>query len=177
MMGRKLRTIIPMIPEMLDPEWMDRDDVFLRDQQYKEWYKCSYDQHYNAQPLPKLKPGDSVRIKTVKDKLWLTQGTILEADTKRRLYTVETPRGTYSSDRRHLQKTDRPVHSNYSELVIPSETFVPDADPNPPVTGKELRPQNQNACDIPTVPQSPGVIQTCSGRAIRRPKNLDNYFC
>lgn len=36
MMGRKLRTTIPMIPEMLDPEWMDRDDVFLRDQRYKE---------------------------------------------------------------------------------------------------------------------------------------------
>lgn len=54
MIGRKLRTTIPMIPEMLDPEWMDRDDVFLRDQRYKERYKCSYDQQFNAQPLPEL---------------------------------------------------------------------------------------------------------------------------
>lgn len=71
MMGRKLRTTILVIPEMLDPEWMDRDDVFLRDQRYKERYKCGYDQHYNTQPLPELKPGDSVRIKTDKDKLWI----------------------------------------------------------------------------------------------------------
>lgn len=177
---------------MLDPEWMDRDDVFFRDQRYKERYKCSYDQYYNAQPLPILKPGDSVRFKTDKDKLWLTQGTVQEADTKRRPYIVETPKGTHSRNctgsrykkatvhcwnRRHLQRTGRPVHSNDSEPVIPSETFVPDADPNPPVTDKEFRPQKKNACDIPTVPQSPGVTQTRSGRAIRRPKNLKDYVC
>lgn len=77
----------------------------------------------------------------------------------------------------HLQKTGRPVHSNDSEPVIPSETFVPDADPNPPVTDKELRPHKQNACDIPAVPQSHGVTQTRSGRTIRRPKNLKDYVC
>lgn len=90
---------------------------------------------------------------------------------------VSADASSYGRNRRHLQKTDRPVHSNYSEPVIPSETFVPDADPNPPDTDKELRPHNQNACDIPTIPQSPGVTQTRSGRAVRRPKNLDDYVC
>ena len=31
-MGRKLRTLVPTLPEKLKPEWMDHDNVFLRDQ-------------------------------------------------------------------------------------------------------------------------------------------------
>lgn len=179
MMGRKLRTTVPTLPEWLEPEWMDRDEVFLRDLRYKERYKSGYDQHHNVRPLAELKPGDSVRIKTDKDKLWVTQGTVQEADPKTRSYVVGTPRGSYRRNRRHLQKTDRSVFSDrYSKPVVPADTFISDADQEPQVISKESQSQEPKATsDVPLTPQSPkqGVIQTRSGRVVQRPKNLDDY--
>ena len=64
MMGRKLHTTVPTFPEKLKPEWIDHDNVFLRDQIHKEHYKSYYDQRHNAHHLSELKPEDSVRIKT-----------------------------------------------------------------------------------------------------------------
>lgn len=180
MMGRKLRTTVPTLPERLDPEWMDHDDVYLRDQRYKERYKSGYDRRHNVRPLAELKPGDSVRIKTDKDKLWLTQGTVQEGDPKTRSYIIETPRGSYRRNRRHLQKTDKLSFSDHSKTLIPAETFIPDADQTPPVVLKESQSPQQEpkiASDIPKIPQSPrpGVVQTRSGRVVQRPKNLDDY--
>ena len=61
-------TTVPMLPEKIKPEWMDHDNVFLCDQIFKEHYKSCYDQRHNAHdPLPELKPEDSVRIKTDKE--------------------------------------------------------------------------------------------------------------
>ena len=39
LMGRKIRTLVPTLPENLEPEWLDRDDVCLTDSKHKERYK------------------------------------------------------------------------------------------------------------------------------------------
>jgi hypothetical protein len=45
MMGRKIRTLVPALPETLDPAWPDSDDIRLRDASYKDRAKNYYDCH------------------------------------------------------------------------------------------------------------------------------------
>jgi hypothetical protein len=157
------------------------EDVLLRDARYKERYKSCYDRRHNAHPLAELKPGDSVRIKTDKEKLWRTQGTVQEADPKSRSYIVETPRGSYRRNRRYLQKTVRRTFAtNCSKPDVSAETFIPDRITDPPVVTNEspLRePEPETVTDIPATPQTPkpGVVQTRYGRAVQRPKKLDDF--
>lgn len=93
-MGRKIRTVVPMLPKALDPEWPDGDEVRLRNSNYKERSKRYYDYRHSTAPLPKLHTGDTVRIKTDKDRFWSDLGTVRQADHENRSYVVETPKGS-----------------------------------------------------------------------------------
>ena len=176
LMGRKIRTLVPTLPENLEPEWLDRDDVCLTDSKHKERYKSCYDRKHSVSPLPELQTGDTVRIKTDKDKLWLTHGTIRQADPKSRSYTVETPKGSYRRNRRHLQYTGHDANTNFA-----SKSFIPDAytDLDPPITPTD--PPHDHVQEVPKSPvavdsPTPPVVTTRSGRVIQRPKKLDDYI-
>ena len=96
LMGRKLRTIIPLINEQLLPSIPPKflikgKEVMIRERQQKNFNK-----HHRASPLELLKSGDLVYIPDNE-----RQGTIIE-ESSTRSYTVQTPEGTYRRNSRRL---------------------------------------------------------------------------
>ena len=55
-MGRKIRTLLP---DAVQPEWPDKDQVRMRDSQYQERMREGYDRHHGTQTLPTLHVGDA----------------------------------------------------------------------------------------------------------------------
>jgi hypothetical protein len=120
-MGRKIRTLVPALSETLDPAWPsnplisfdifetldpawpDSDDIRLHDASYKDRAKSYYDCHLNTRPLTEMEEGNHVRMKTDREKSWSATRTVRECDYDNRSYVVETPKGVYRRNRRHLQ--------------------------------------------------------------------------
>ncbi|KAL5005520.1 hypothetical protein ScPMuIL_018976 [Solemya velum] len=124
-MGQKIRTVVLMLPKGLDPEWPDGDEVQLRNSNYKERSKRYYDYRHSIAPLPKLHTGDTVRIKTDKDRFWSDLGTVRQADHENQSYVVETPKGLYRRNRKHLQ----PIQNNSTETSSHTGVDFPDLNP------------------------------------------------
>ena len=173
--SRVVLRLLSTLPENLEPEWLDRDDVCLTVMKHKERKSC-YDRKHSVFPLPELHTGNTVKIKTDKDKLWLTHGTTWQADLKSRSYIAETPKGFYRMNHRHLQYTGHDANTNFA-----SKSFVPAAyaDFDPPITttgplhGHVLEvPKSLVAVDSPTPP----VVTTQSRRVIPGPKKLDDFI-
>lgn len=103
MIGRNIRTAVPVLSYTLNPKWPKRNEVQRRDAAVKSKSKFYFDRRYNTSSLPTLSPGDPIRIKTDKQKTWKQSGTVTNADADRRSYVVSTPDGDYVRNRRHLQ--------------------------------------------------------------------------
>ncbi|XP_062584093.1 uncharacterized protein K02A2.6-like [Saccostrea cucullata] len=112
-MGRRIRTVVPVKPSSLAPKWPDLDQVRRQDAQTKETSKYHYDNRYGVRKLHPLGPGDQVRIKTDKEKQWTDSGTITSTNYKIRSYLVETDHGILRRNRRHLQ------HTGYVNTELP----------------------------------------------------------
>lgn len=135
MMGRHLRTTLPVPQSTLEPEWPDRETILARDQRYKVKITMSHDQHNGVRPLPPLPPGNPVLIKTDAQKGWTERGIIRGEASTPRSYEVETSTGVHRRNRRHL--TEMPPNSNCAPLPQSSNVPAPVAEtPNPTAADK-----------------------------------------
>lgn len=116
LMGRQLRTRLPMIPSMFEPEWPDSVQVRTRDTKYKRQAKFFYDRRHGARGLSPLRKGEGVRIKTDKDKGWSRPARVLGPSGHPRSYWVQTDRGRLRRNRRHLRR-----HFSETRLIGGSE--------------------------------------------------------
>ena len=168
MMGRKIRTLLPTLPKLLKPDWIERDDMRLRDQRYKERARDGYDRRNGTTPLSVLDRGDTVRIKTDSQKSWSTdKGVVRDRDRDRRSYTVETRRGTYRRNRRHLQAIpfEQP-DAKSSDLTLDFDIPNP-VEAVPTVVNDSHIVSSSNNCDKPPV-------VTRSGRVVK-PKTYEDF--
>ena len=102
-MGRQIRTSVPVLPQNLKPKWPNLKEVRQRDEKAKMNNRDNYDKHHAAKNLPELKIGDKVRIKLDNEKLWSVPGKVIKAFPETRSYKVQTAKGIYIRNRRHLQ--------------------------------------------------------------------------
>ena len=77
LMGRKLRTPLPVLNHNLDPKWPVFKRVHHQDEKTKSAYKYHYDRRHGARPLPVLKGGDPVLVKLDKERGWTKPATIV----------------------------------------------------------------------------------------------------
>ena len=107
MMGRHLRTTLPVPSATLEPSWPDRETILARDGKYKLNSSKYHDQRHGAKPLQPLHPGNPVLVKTDEQKGWSEKGIVQgEADAPRS-YNIETKSGMQR--RNHVtQKTCHP---------------------------------------------------------------------
>eukprot|EP00794_Sanderia_malayensis_P013313 gene13313-14686_t len=63
LMGRKLRTTLPVTTEKLQPSWPDLADLQTKEASYKKQESQSFNNYHRARNLPELLPGN---------KVWLT---------------------------------------------------------------------------------------------------------
>ena len=101
LMGRRLRTFISVTEEMLKPQLYDPEEVLpkLKERQRKQ--KVQHDR--TAKELPPLKEGEVVRLK--KGNKW-KPARVIQILPSPRSYQVETEKGVYRRNRRHLLKTE-----------------------------------------------------------------------
>ena len=97
LMGRKLRTTVPVLPSCLDPGWTDVTQLREREQMEREKQWRRFNTRHRARDLTTLNPGDHVWVKDVKEK-----GKVTARAGTPRSYLIETPRGTLRRNRGHL---------------------------------------------------------------------------
>ena len=132
MMGRQIRTTLPVLPRKLAPSWPEDQVVKQNNSRRKESYSKYYDKHNGARDLPVLNPGDQVRIKTDQEKMWNTTGTVIRNDSTPRSYAVETDQGILRRNRRHLQLVPQQVPEQQPEAAMT---------PQAAATATPLKPQ------------------------------------
>ena len=101
LMGRRLRTFIPVTEEMLKPKLYEPEEVLptLKERQRKQ--KVHVDRI--AKELPPLKEGEIVRLK--EGRKW-KPARVTHILPSPRSCQVETEKGVYRRNRRHLLKTE-----------------------------------------------------------------------
>ena len=156
LMGRRLRTFIPVTEEMLKFQLYEPEEVLpkLKERQRKQ--KVHHDR--TARELPPLKEGEVVRLK--EGRKW-KPARVTHILPSPRSYQVET---VYRRNRRHLFKTEESqtpdVETDDAPMEIESDTV--------PVTTTPDNPATQPV-------EMPVTTSTRSGRTIREPERFKDY--
>ena len=151
LMGRKLRTTVPVVPSSLDPQWSYFQDARKAQRDNKQRQKKAFDKRHRVVDLRPLKPGEHVWIKDMN-----RRGTVkTRMPAPPRSYVVKTQHGDVRRNRRHLNPT--PVAPTYdADVDIPIElddrvdapmvvVDAPMAVVVPPVRRNPVRARNQPA--------------------------------
>ena len=165
LMGRRLRTSIPATEDLLKPQLYDPEDVLpkLKERQRKQ--KLQHDR--KAKELPPLRDGEVVRVR--EGNKW-KPARVTQVLPSPRSYKVETERGEYRRNRRHLLRTE--------ESQIPEITPTPDVSNDEDLTDTEVEPPSVTvAHENPGTPPAGMSMATTtrSGRTIRELQEFKDY--
>lgn len=111
LMGRSLRTRIPVPRTKLRPDWPSTKDFEDRDRRQRHAQARNFDTRHAAKHLRALKGGEEVWVQDAK--VW---ATVLSPAQRPRSYVVQTSNGVLVRNRRHLV----PSVSSPSALCTPS---------------------------------------------------------
>ena len=99
LMGRNIRSTLPMPTSTLVPKWPYNQEFQRSDERFKKHQKTNYDRRHRVRDLPEIPDNTDV---------WITTGgepiagwTVTTADTPR-LYIVQTPTGEMRRNRSRL---------------------------------------------------------------------------
>ena len=154
LMSRKLRTTIPVISDNLQPKLPNNSELRQKEEKMRQRQKKNFDSRHRAQTLDTLLPGETVWLPDQR-----TEGTVVR-DSAPRSYTVQTSKGQYRRNRRHI-------------IFLPTEPIT-----NQPDTNARRNPQtNSNdsptgsPIPLPSPPSEPNTsgILTKSGRRSKPP--------
>ncbi|KAI4890200.1 hypothetical protein NFI96_001996, partial [Prochilodus magdalenae] len=123
LMGRKIRTTLPVLQDNLKPSWPNLDKVKQADKSAKQRQAYYYNRRNGVQELPPLRLGDSVLTKLDGQKQWTTPAVVHSTSSTPRSYIVETSKGEcYRRNRRHLLAVpDRHMSDNKgSDVATPT---------------------------------------------------------
>ncbi|KAK7889208.1 hypothetical protein WMY93_024768 [Mugilogobius chulae] len=136
LMGRKIRTTVPVIPSQLDPHGADLGKVKSREQSYRQRQKQNYNKRHRAHDMPSLQQGEHVWIKDMQQR-----GTVVSTAGTPRSYIVETPNGNLRRNRYHLSRT--PVAPRL-HITFPDTTSENNPVETEPVSPEVLFDSNLN---------------------------------
>ncbi|UYV65209.1 K02A2.6-like [Cordylochernes scorpioides] len=149
LMGRKLRTTLPIAPENLNPKLVDSQTLKRKEGRRRKDMKSRYDRRCGATDMEELSEGDTVWITDMR-----TWGIVKQKASTPRSYMVDTPVGTLRRNRFHLRK---------------GVTVQYPADPSTPTfSGEELvKNEKTPGVDYPSNDSEDGQIRTRSGRIVK----------
>ncbi|UYV71663.1 K02A2.6-like, partial [Cordylochernes scorpioides] len=149
LMGRKLRTTLPIAPENLNPKLVDSQTLKRKEGRRRKDTKSRYDRRCGATDMEELSEGDTVWITDMR-----TWGIVKQKASTPRSYMVDTPVGTLRRNRSHLRK-------GYA-VQYP-------ADPSTPTFSGEELVENEKTpvVDYPSNDSEDGQIRTRSGRIVK----------
>ena len=116
LMGRHLRSAIPILPEALVPNWPDLKQFREIDDKYKRKLKKRFNRRHRVRELPVLDDQVPVYISSGRNISAIPGNTIQSAG--ERTYQVQTPTGISRRNRCHLHNrpddTERPANTDVS---------------------------------------------------------------
>ena len=163
LMGRKLRTTLPLLPEKLIPKLPDLSHVRASEIENKKRQTLDYNRRHRATDLNNLEPGETVWISDYKE-----NGTVLNETPQPRSYLVETQTGrVLRRNRKHLTPNPKEKLASQLEAKPPAPDQPEKEDtlmkPNSPSASKEMENLQTSPCPVKT---------TRSGRRVIPPKKL-----
>lgn len=147
LMGRRLRTTLPMLPETLQPRLPDFQQVSCSEREKRLRQTESFNKRHRTRELDKLVPGQPVWITDAR-----AQGTVTAVHPTPRSYVISGPQGTIRRNRSHL-------------VPIPQTEAQTEA--------TQIQATPTETVSEPSAPHTPGVVRTRSGREVIKPKRLD----
>ncbi|KAL6472221.1 hypothetical protein MHYP_G00184090 [Metynnis hypsauchen] len=119
MMGRQIRTSVPMLEKNLMPAPINDAEVRWRDQKAKRAYQFFYNRRHSARPLPELQPGQRVMVKLDTEKSWKMPATVMSKSHEPRSYVVQTEDnlvtigGIFSQSQSRMELSNHNHNLNY----------------------------------------------------------------
>jgi transposase InsO family protein len=153
LMGRQLRSNLPVMEKNLIPNWTYLEKFKETDKEFKRKQKRDYDRHHRVKTLPHIPENTSVWVTTDGKRI---PGQVVAHAEEPRSYLVETSGGVLRRNRHHLN----PVPEDYSN---------PDSEP------LHTQDQDNSATDKEQFQQSPPRVimtRTRTGTTIRPPDRL-----
>ena len=156
LMGRRLRTFIPVTEEMLKSQLYEPEELHpkLKERQRKQ----KVHQDRTAEELPPLKEGEVVRLKEASK--W-KPARVTQILPSPRSYQVETEKGVYRRNRPHLFKTEESQTPDVTTDDVPMEIESATV----PVASTPDNPETRPV-------EMPVTTSTRSGRTIREPERF-----
>lgn len=166
LMGRKIRTTLPVLEKTLLPKWPNRAVVKNKDSKEKLKHAYYFNRRHGARALPVLQPGDAVFSKLDHEKSWSLPATVQRESATPRSIVITTSQGTeLRRNRRHLQPApiQRPTLSTFGDNGA--------AQSHSSVSVADTVPVNQSV----TAPATPAPSQTVtrSGRVCKPVHRMD----
>jgi len=159
LMGRRLRSILPVYTPRLEPQTPQNPDVLAKRILSQQRQKKYYDR--TATPLKPLKEGQPITVQR-EDGTWKPAAVLKSGE--HNSYTVQTPEGAvYRRNRRHLRPNPAPASGNPPDPQRPPADQQADQQLPPPIPA-EPAPPNINT-------NKPYV--TKAGREVKPPRKLD----
>ena len=118
LMGRQLKTTVPVLPSTLLPSTPDYNKVMAKESANKEQQRHHYNTRHGAKDLPPLRPGDSVWVRDMK-----RPGEVIGNHQQPRSYDIATQHGNIRRNRSALiplPDNDQPTATH--DLVVNTDT-------------------------------------------------------
>lgn len=160
LMGRKIRTTLPILAKNLQPKWPSRLHIRAKDAVEKSKQAYYYNRRHGVRQLTPLQRGDHVLTRLDNQKAWTAPAVVAGESTTQRSYLIETEQGALlRRNRRHLQ-------------AVPVAGPPVEANTNPGHDPPDVRASPKHSSPGPRV-NSDGLFQTRSGRSIKPIQRLD----
>jgi hypothetical protein len=164
LMGRRLRTTLPVLPEKITKVIQNQNlqDAREKEEEYRRNQAKNYDRRHRVARIPALDTGDTVWIRD-QDR----EGTIIQRMAEPRSYLVKTNQGTTVRRNRGAL-----IHTGGNQPV-PQESppNSSEAVTSPTKKGKPATPRPETA--RPSPKQGSGTLKTKSGRMVKPPSRLN----
>ena len=157
LMNRRLRSKLPVTLKHLKPKVISQKIVHEKLTQKQEKQKYFYDK--SKRNLNELKPGDTIRVQS--EKKWEPGVVVQKADTPRS-YHVQTQRGSYRRNRKHLMKTNENPTNIDRDLDFDDQ-------------GGEQVENNTQSIEPQENASGAKPYVTRSGRVVRIPERFKDY--
>lgn len=164
LMGRKLRGVVPLASNLLNPALPNQKVLCQKENLRREKQKENFDIRHRSSLLPELMIGQKVWISDLRQ-----EGCVESKHKSPRSYVVKSPKGIYRRNRKFLHPLPGVSEETYEE---PAETETKELLLDTPnITEPNVKIESQ--METPEV-QSP-VRETLrrSNRQVRAPKRLD----
>ena len=180
LMGRRLKTTLPSVPSVLQPELASTPTLRAKDAEKKQQQADHYNKRHGARVLQTLSLGDAVLVWDIPSHTWKIPATV-QRQIHDRWYSVVTNNGTTLRRNRHQLQLRCPRSDRTPDLMDDDDDEYDAVRSRDIDGGQGVEEQEQEHRSPEDAQENTETTVTRCGRVIRPPSwradfsNLDNW--